>query len=154
MNINLGKTTLVLGLLSSAALSLPQTAVAANVGMTQAVQQSKRITGTVSDKMGTLIGATIMEKGTKNGTVTDLDGHFTLNVKPGATLIVSYVGYDEQEVPVGSNSNLNITLKEHGRSLNEVVVIGYGTQRREAVTGSVANVGGEDLKAHPINQGD
>ncbi len=145
MNINLGKTTLVLGLLSSAALSLPQTAVAANVGMTQAVQQSKRITGTVSDKMGTLIGATIMEKGTKNGTVTDLDGHFTLNVKPGATLIVSYVGYDEQEVPVGSNSNLNITLKEHGRSLNEVVVIGYGTQRREAVTGSVANVGGEDL---------
>lgn len=62
MNINIGKTTLALGLLSSVALSLPQTAVAGNVGMTQAVQQSKRITGTVSDKMGTLIGATIMEK--------------------------------------------------------------------------------------------
>ena len=84
-----------------------------------------------------------MEKGTSNGTVTDINGNFSLSVKSGATLVISYVGYVTQEVK--ADANLNITLAEDGHSVNEVVVIGYGTQRREAVTGSVANIGGERL---------
>ena len=84
-----------------------------------------------------------MEKGTSNGTVTDINGNFSLSVKSGATLVISYVGYVTQEVK--ADANLNITLAEDGHSVNEVVVIGYGTQRREAVTGSVANVNGEKL---------
>lgn len=108
-----------------------------------AVQQSKQATGRVADSQGPLIGASVVEKGTTNGTVTDLDGRFSLNVKAGATLVISYVGYTSQEVKAGSD--LNVTLKEDGHVVNEVVVIGYGTQRREAVTGSVANIGGEKL---------
>jgi TonB-linked SusC/RagA family outer membrane protein len=84
-----------------------------------------------------------MEKGTNNGTVTDFNGNFSLSVKPGATLVVSYVGYVSQEIKAGDNVRVN--LKEDGHVVNEVVVIGYGTQRREAVTGSVANIGGEKL---------
>ena len=107
------------------------------------VQQSRQATGRVADSQGPLIGATVMEKGTNNGTVTDFDGNFSLNVKSGATLVISYVGYETQEVKAGEN--LHVTLKEDGHIVNEVVVIGYGTQRREAVTGSVANIGGEKL---------
>ena len=84
-----------------------------------------------------------MEKGTTNGTVTDFEGNFSLNVSPGATLVVSYVGYESQEVKAADGMRVN--LKEDGHVVNEVVVIGYGTQRREAVTGSVANIGGEKL---------
>ncbi|WP_369794034.1 SusC/RagA family TonB-linked outer membrane protein [Prevotella sp. FD3004] len=107
------------------------------------VQQTKQATGQVSDSQGPLIGATVMEKGTNNGTVTDFEGNFSLNVKPGATLVISYVGYKPQEIKAGDNVRVN--LKEDGHVVNEVVVIGYGTQRREAVTGSVANIGGEKL---------
>ena len=107
------------------------------------VQQTKQATGYVADSQGPLIGATVMEKGTNNGTVTDFNGFFTLNVKAGATLVVSYVGYVQQEIKAGDNVHVN--LKEDGHVVNEVVVIGYGTQRREAVTGSVANIGGEKL---------
>ena len=107
------------------------------------VQQTKQATGYVADSQGPLIGATVKEKGTSNGTVTDFNGFFSLNVKPGATLVVSYVGYESQEIKAGDNVKVN--LKEDGHVVNEVVVIGYGTQRREAVTGSVANIGGEKL---------
>ena len=107
------------------------------------VQQTKQATGHVADSQGPLIGATVMEKGTSNGTVTDFNGNFSLNVKPGATLVISYVGYESQEIKAGDNVVVN--LKEDGHLVNEVVVIGYGTQRREAVTGSVANIGGEKL---------
>ena len=107
------------------------------------VQQTKQATGHVADSQGPLIGATVMEKGTQNGTVTDFEGNFSLNVKPGATLVISYVGYESQEIKAGDNVRVN--LKEDGHVVNEVVVIGYGTQRREAVTGSVANIGGEKL---------
>ena len=107
------------------------------------VQQTKQATGYVADSQGPLIGATVKEKGTSNGTVTDFNGFFSLNVNPGATLVVSYVGYVSQEIKAGDNVRVN--LKEDGHVVNEVVVIGYGTQRREAVTGSVANIGGEKL---------
>ncbi len=140
------KTVLLLGLCSSIAMVNPSQALATPEGnSTEGVQQAKTINGNVKDSQGPLIGATIMEKGTSNGTVTDIDGNYSLSVKPGATIVVSYVGYIDQEIKVGSASSYNIDMKEEGHSLNEVVVIGYGTQRREAVTGSVANIGGEKL---------
>ena len=147
MHFNLKKTIFLMGVCSLfGVLSAPQAIAApAGVSSTDEVQQSKRVTGKVSDADGALIGATVMEKGTSNGTITDVDGNFTINVNPGATLVVSYVGYTTQEIKVGNQSNLNIVLDAEGGSLNEVVVIGYGTQRREAVTGSVANVNGEKL---------
>ena len=145
MYLLLNQKTLVMGLMLTAGLTVPYQAMATTDtnGVTD-VQQAKRVTGRVSDSMGSLIGATVMEKGTSNGTVTDLNGHFNLNVKPGATLVISYVGYVSQEIKADANLS-NIVLKEDGHQVNEVVVIGYGTQRREAVTGSVANFGGEKL---------
>jgi len=137
---------LLLGLFASVGMVNPLQAMATPEGnSTEALQQAKKITGNVKDSQGPLIGATIMEKGTSNGTVTDIDGNYSLSVKPGATIVISYVGYIDQEIKVGSASSYNIDMKEEGHSLNEVVVIGYGTQRREAVTGSVANIGGEKL---------
>ena len=117
----------------------------ANSLIATSVQQTKKVTGNISDSMGPLIGATVKVKGTSNGVATDMDGNFTLDVKPGATLIISYVGYSTQEVVVTQQSSLKITMKEDGHALNDVVVIGYGTQRKEAITGSVANVGGDKL---------
>lgn len=145
MNLNFSKTTVILGLLTAGLTVSPQMLIASSASSVQAVQQSKKITGSVTDAMGPLIGATIQEKGTSNGTVTDMDGNFSLNVKPGATLVVTYVGFTTQEIPVTNQSTLNIRMQEQGKSLNEVVVIGYGSQRREAVTGSVANVNGNEL---------
>ena len=146
MNSNLSKTVLLLGIVTFFGMMHPTQAMATPEGnSTEAVQQAKKITGNVKDSQGPLIGATIMEKGTTNGAVTDIDGNFSLNVNPGATLVVSYVGYIDQEIKVSSASDYNISMKEEGHNLNEVVVIGYGTQRREAVTGSVANIGGEKL---------
>ncbi len=147
MHVKFGKTFCFVGLCSIFGLSGTTQAMAAapDANAVNEVQQAKKVTGRVSDAEGTLIGATVLEKGTTNGVVTDFDGNFTIDVKPGATLVISYVGYVTQEVRVGNQSNLNIVLEAEGGNLNEVVVIGYGTQRREAVTGSVVNVNGEKL---------
>jgi len=141
MSFKAKKTALVAGLCFLGIITAQQASAATE--SVASVQQTKQATGYVADSQGPLIGATIKEKGTSNGTVTDFNGFFTLNVKPGATLVVSYVGYESQEIKAGDN--LKINLKEDGHIVNEVVVIGYGTQRREAVTGSVANIGGEKL---------
>ncbi len=102
------------------------------------------ITGTVVDETGEgVIGATIMEKGTSNGTVTDLDGNFRLNVEPGKTLVVTYIGYDDIEVIAAPN--LNISLKENVSELKEVIVTGYTTQRKADLTGAVSTVTPSDL---------
>lgn len=92
-----------------------------------------------------MIGVAVMEKGTTNGAVTDLDGNYQIKVASDATLTVSFIGYEPQEIAVAGQTVINITLKEESTDLNEIVVVGYGTQRREAVTGSVANMGGEKL---------
>jgi TonB-linked SusC/RagA family outer membrane protein len=141
MSFKAKKTALVAGLCFFSMVTAQQASAATE--SVASVQQTKQATGYVSDSQGPLIGATVKEKGTSNGTVTDFNGFFSLNVKPGATLVVSYVGYVSQEIKAGDN--LKINLKEDGHVVNEVVVIGYGTQRREAVTGSVANIGGEKL---------
>lgn len=150
MNSTFRKTTLIVGLCTVVGLAYsPQAYAAGGNNEVASVQQTKKISGRVSDSMGPLIGATVMEKGTSNGVVTDMDGNFTADVKPGSTLVISYVGYVTQEIAVGNQSNLAITMKEEGRNLNEVVVIGYGTQRREAVTGSVSNVNGDLMREIP-----
>ena len=103
------------------------------------------ITGTVLDETGeVVIGATVMEKGTSNGTVTDFDGNFKLKVGLGAPLVITYIGYDPVEIAAAPN--LKVTLKENASELAEVVVTGYTTQRKADLTGSVAVVQTKDLK--------
>ncbi len=91
------------------------------------------------------IGATVMEKGTTNGTVTDIDGQFSLNVLPKATLVISYVGYDSQEIKVDGRTSFEITLKENNQLLDELVVVGYGTMKKSDMTGAISSVNGSDL---------
>ena len=110
--------------------------------------QKITVTGHVADELGEdLIGATIMEKGTSNGTSADLDGNFTLNVMPNATLVVSYVGYDPMDVAVNGQTHLNIVMKQNSTVLAETVVIGYGSVKKSDATGSVAVVSPDDIDA-------
>ena len=112
----------------------------------QEIQQNVKITGRVIDAGGeAIIGASIVEKGTTNGTITDFDGNFTLNVRTNAKLVVSYVGYVTQEVMVTPNKELNIVLKEDAETLDEVVVVGYGSVKKSDLTGAVASVSTKDL---------
>ena len=105
----------------------------------------KEISGTVIDETGEgVIGATVMEKGTSNGAVTDLDGNFKLSVAEGATIVVTYIGYDPVEMPAAPT--MNISLKENASELAELVVTGYQTQRKADLTGSVAVVKTSELK--------
>src|SRR5690606_29958941 len=114
--------------------------------------QQRMITGTVVDENGVpLAGTSISEKGTANGTKTNSAGDFSLNVQGmEATLVVSYVGYMPQEIPLSSETNLRITLLADASHLNEVVVIGYGTQRKKEITGAVASVRAEDFNTGNI----
>ena len=112
----------------------------------EVLQNSVKITGKVVDVQGEpVIGATVMEKGTTNGIITDVDGNFTLNVSPNRKLQVSYVGYQTQEITIGSNRTLRITLKEDSELLDEVVVVGYGTMKKSDLTGAVSSVSTQDL---------
>ena len=111
--------------------------------------QSITVKGVVKDNFGEVVGANVTEKGTTNGIITDLDGRFTLSVNEGATLVVSFIGYVTQEIVVRDAKELNITLKEDSKTLEEVVVVGYGTARKSDVTGSIASVGGDKLREMP-----
>lgn len=102
--------------------------------------------GTVTGSDGEpVIGATVMQKGTQNGVITDLNGHFSIEVPQGASLVFSYIGTREQEVY--ASTNMDVTLKDDIENLNEVVVIGYGTIKKKDLTGSVATIGSEDIAA-------
>ena len=108
--------------------------------------QKIKVSGVVTDETGeTVIGATIMEKGTKTGTVTDFDGNFMLDADQGATLVISYVGYKTVEVKV--QPNMKIKLAELANNLNEVVVTGYTTQKKADLTGSISVVSTKNLKS-------
>ncbi len=144
MNFNFRKTVLLMGACAMVGLAASP-AYASSEAAPEAVQQSKTVTGTVSDAGGPVIGATIMEKGTSNGTVTDLDGNFSLNVQPGATIVISYIGYKTQEIVVGNQSNFTIDLTEDADVLEEVVVVGYGVQKKKLVTGATVEVKGDDI---------
>ena len=109
-------------------------------------QQEKRVTGTITDATKLpVVGANVVEKGTTNGVMTDVDGRFSLNVKPGARLQISYIGYLTKEIVVGNQSDFQILLEEDTKALDEVVVIGYGTQKKADLTGAVANIKAENL---------
>ena len=109
-----------------------------------------RVMGTVTDDIGPVIGASVMEKGTQNGAVTDLDGNYVITVKPGATLVFSSIGYATQEVVVGNQTQINVLLKEDTEFLDEVVVVGYGTMKRSDLSGASVSMKEEDLKGSVI----
>lgn len=110
------------------------------------------VTGSVKDGSGEpIIGATIMEKGTSNGGVTDLDGNFSIKVGDHATLVVSYVGYERQEVPVAGKSTVNIVLTESDRTIDEVVVVGYGAIAKRSVSTAISTVKGDRIAGMPTS---
>ena len=147
MSLNLKKSMLLVGALATLGMSYTTSALAAPpYESVNSVQQAKKITGNVVDADGPIIGASVVEKGNaSNGAVTDLDGNFTLNVKPGATIVITYIGYKTQEIAVGNQSNFNITLQNDDKSLEEVVVVGYGVQKKKLVTGATVQVKGDDI---------
>lgn len=114
--------------------------------------QNVTVKGTVTDKTGeTVIGASVVQKGnTSNGTITDIDGNFSLSVPSNATLVISYVGMTTQEIAVKGQKTINVVLADDAQALEEVVVIGYGTAKKKDLTGSVATVNSETLAAVPV----
>ena len=144
MNRTFRKTALLMSALALLGLGYSSNANAA--GSPQEIQQaSKKITGTVVDAQGPVIGASVVEKGTTNGTVTDFDGNFSLSVKTGATIVISFIGYETQEIKVGNQDNIQVTMKDDNAVLEEVVVVGYGVQKKKLVTGATVQVKGEDI---------
>lgn len=141
-------------ILLAGALSFPVTGMAEqmpNQPRTSISQQNGKVTGTVEDALGTVIGATVVVKGTTNGTTTDIDGRFTLEgVKKGSILQISFVGYTTKEVKYTGQSVLKIMLQEDTKTLDEVVVVGFGTQKKVNLTGSVGTVDSEALASRPV----
>lgn len=114
--------------------------------------QQITVQGVVKDQTGeTVIGASVMEKGTTNGTITGIDGDFSLNMSPNGTLVVSFVGYKTQEVQVKRQKQLQVVLSEDAEMLDEVVVIGYGTMKKSDLTGAVSSIGNKDIKDSPVS---
>ena len=108
--------------------------------------QEKTISGTVSDGSGLpLPGTTVLVKGTTSGTSTDFDGKYSIQAAPGSTLVFSFVGYIAQVIKVGASTTINLTLQEDAESLEEVVIVGYGVQKKKEVTGSITSISGQDI---------
>lgn len=113
-------------------------------------QSTREVKGVVKDPTGeTVIGASVLEKGTTNGTITDFDGNFVLTVSENAVLQISYIGYQTQEISVKGKKNLVVTLKEDTEVLEEVVVVGYGAQKKESVVGAISQVSSKELLKSP-----
>lgn len=131
--------------------SLPSAYAAKEAGSdaVQRVQQNgKRITGKVIDNTGEpVIGASVTVKGTTNGTITDMDGNFTLDNASG-TLVVSFIGYSPVEVNIGGKTSFTVTLREDDELLDEVVVVGYGVQKKASLTSAISQVRGEEVFAN------
>ncbi|MDU1636600.1 MAG: TonB-dependent receptor plug domain-containing protein, partial [Bacteroides ovatus] len=121
-------------------------------GAVQIVQQQKiTVKGTVNDAMGPVIGASVVENGnSSNGTITDMDGNFSLSVQPGTVLVVSYIGYKTQEVTATVGKAINVTLQEDNEMLDEVVVVGFGTQKKVNLTGSVGIATAKEIESRPV----
>ena len=149
MNKTFRKTALLVGAFSLLGLCYSPKAYAADA--VQEVQQAKKITGTVVDASGPVIGASVVVKGTANGVATDFDGNFTLNASPGQTLVVSYIGYLNKEVKITANqTNYEITIEEDKQMLDEVVVVGYGTMKKSDLSGSSSSINEQSLKGTVI----
>ncbi len=119
------------------------------MAISPAYAQNTTVKGVVRDAMGPTAGATVVQKGTNNGTITDLDGNFEISVPANAILVVSFVGLDSQEIPVAGKKFIEVTL-EGNEELEEVVVVGYGTQKKSDITGSVASVDKARLSKLPV----
>lgn len=148
------KGTLVPFAVACSAMMLPvcPVSVSAADSVNLAAQQQDKVTGVVVDANGEpIIGATVMIKGSSNGSIADLEGKFTIsNVPANAVIQVSYVGYKTATVAVKGQSNLKIVLQEDAAALDELVVVGYGVQKKSDVTGSMARIGEKELKAMPV----
>ncbi|MDO4162938.1 MAG: TonB-dependent receptor [Bacteroides sp.] len=142
---NIRKTALLIGVCSALDFGCALQTFAASVDASTEVQQAKKIKGTVTDAMGPIIGANVLEKGTTNGVITDIEGNFELNVQPGAVIVVSFIGYQMQEFTVGDQTDFTIRLVEDAEMLDEVVVVGYGVQKKKLVTGATVQVKGDDI---------
>ena len=110
--------------------------------------ETKKVTGVVKDEKGEpIIGANVVERGTTNGIITDIDGNFELNVASSSVLEISYIGYISQEIKVGNNDQFRIRLVEDTQNLDEVVVVGYGTSRKRDIVSAMANVRGKTFSS-------
>ena len=119
-------------------------------GASLEVQQESKVSGTVTDEKGEpVIGASVVVVESKQGTITDIDGKFLVNVPKNGHLKVSYIGYETQEVAVKNGQLLKIVLKEESTALNEVVVVGYGTMKKRDLTGAITSVKSEDVVMNP-----
>lgn len=124
-----------------------------NLQTPNANQQTKTISGVIRDELGEpVVGANVVEKGTSNGTISDSQGSFSLSVAPGATLIFTYIGYTPQEIKVEGRNSLTVIMEEDTETLDEVVVVGYGTVKKKDLTGAVAAVKGDDLASRKTTQ--
>jgi len=150
MNLNCSKKTLLTGLCSIFLLGYSPVLYAGGANAPLDVQQSKKITGTVNDAMGPVIGASVVIKGTSIGVATDFDGNFTLNANQGQTIVISYIGYLTKEIKVDSRSKYEITLEEDKKMLDEVVVVGYGTMKKSDISGASVSLGESAVKGSII----
>ncbi len=150
MNRKIRKSVLLMGVCLFGMSSLQANATGGGISPVPAVQQSKKITGTVSDAQGPVIGASVVVKGTSNGVATDFDGNFTLNVNRGETLVVSYIGYLTKEVKVDGRNHFDILIEEDKKMLDEVVVVGYGTMKKSDISGASVSLGEEAMKGSVI----
>ena len=149
MNQTFVKTALLVGTFSLLGLCYSPNAYAA--ASPQEVQQAKKITGTVVDAMGPVIGASVVVKGTSNGVVTDFDGNFSLNASPGQTLVISYIGYVTKEIKItAGQTKYDVTLQEDKQLLDEVVVVGYGTMKKSDLAGASASMDEKAIKGANI----
>lgn len=121
------------------------------VASTNVTQQSRKVTGVIKDTFGPVAGANVIQKGTTNGTTTDMDGKYSIDVPTNAILQISYIGYLSQEIPVKNQSVVNVSLKEDTQALEEVIVVGYGTMKKKDLTGAVASVKMDDAPVGTIS---
>lgn len=152
MNKNVKRCALVAGAFAMVSMGNVYQVQASELHASEVLQQAKRqIKGKVVDAAGeTVIGANVLEKGTTNGVITDIDGNFVLNVSSGATLEISYIGYVTQTIKVTNQTSLHIVLKEDSETLDEVVVVGYGTMKKSDLSGASVSVGEDALKGSVI----
>ncbi|MEI7504295.1 MAG: TonB-dependent receptor plug domain-containing protein, partial [Paludibacter sp.] len=114
--------------------------------------QKSIVKGVVSDSNGPLIGVTVMEKGTKAGTLTDIKGNFSINCSNNGSLIISYLGYETQTVAIAGRNKIEIELKDKTQNLDEIVVVGYGTMKKRDITGAISSLSTKDIeKNQPVN---
>lgn len=154
MNLNSRKTVLMTGICLALLASGAFQPVQASVNTAETVQQSLLLKGVVVDATGEpIIGANVVQKGTSNGTITDIDGNFTLNVPAKAVLTISFIGYQTQEVALkNSETHIKVTLKDDFELLDEVVVVGYGTMKKRDLSGAVSQIKSEELmKGNPVD---